>query len=188
MGVDVMKYLETERLILRDFSTDDFDDVHEYSSDYENVKHMMFGPNTPEQTRIYLKKQCVEEMNAEPRMHYNFAIELKDSGKVIGGISIHLNWRRDDAILGSVINRKYNGKGYATEAMRGVLEIAFTQLGLHRVHGVCDVRNAAVIHLLEKVGLRNEGRMVKRGKARPEEEETYFDQFGFAILAEEWNG
>lgn len=48
-------HFETERLILREFSPDDFEAVHEYSSDYDNVKHMMFGPNTPKQTREYLE-------------------------------------------------------------------------------------------------------------------------------------
>lgn len=43
---------ETERLLLREFTSADFDDVHAYSSDYETVRHMMFGPNTPEQTPI----------------------------------------------------------------------------------------------------------------------------------------
>ena len=62
----IMLFIETERLLLRDFEVSDFDDVHEYSSDYENVKHMMFGPNTPEQTRDYLEKQCVEERKATP--------------------------------------------------------------------------------------------------------------------------
>ena len=101
---------ETERLLLREFSADDFEDVHAYSSDYETVKHMMFGPNTPEQTRDYLERQCVEERNAEPRMHYNIAIQRKDTGRVIGGISLHLNWRRDDAILGAVLNRHESGR------------------------------------------------------------------------------
>ena len=61
-----------------------------------------------------------------------------------------------------------------------------TVLKLHRVHAVCDVNNEGIIRVFEKTGLRNEGRMVKRGKNRPEEPETYFDQFGYAILAEEW--
>lgn len=179
-------FLETERLIIREFSPDDFDDVHAYSSDYENVRHMMFGPNTPEQTRAYLEVQCPEEMNAVPRMHYNFALQEKSSGRVIGGISLHLNWRRDDGILGAILNCHDYGKGYATEGLRGVLEIAFTQLGLHRVHGICDVDNASVIHVFEKVGMRYEGKMLQRGKARPEEPHPYFDQYGYAILCSEW--
>lgn len=181
-----MRFAETERLLLRDFEPTDFDDVHEYSSDYENVRHMMFGPNTPEQTRDYLERQCVEEREAQPRMHYNVAIVRKEDGKVLGGISLHLNWRRDDGILGVILNRHYSGCGYVREAMEGALDFFFGVLKLHRVHAVCDVNNEGVIRLFEKLGLRNEGRMVKRGKNRLEEAEPYFDQYGYAILAEEW--
>ena len=181
-----MLFIETNRLAIRDFEPTDFDDVHEYSSDYENVRHMMFGPNTPEQTRAYLEKQCAEERDAQPRMHYNFALERKEDGKVLGGISLHLNWRRDDGILGVILNRHYAGHGYVTEGLTGVLDHVFGELKLHRVHAVCDVDNAGIIHVFEKIGFRNEGRMVKRGKNRPEDPIPYFDQFGYAILAEEW--
>ena len=177
---------ETKRLLLREFSADDFADVHAYSSDYETVRHMMFGPNTPEQTRDYLERQIPSEMNAEPRMHYNFAIQRKDNGRVIGGVSFHMNWRRDDAILGAVLYRLEAGQGFMTEAVRGVCAIAFEQLQLHRLHAVCDVDNAAMLRVLEKVGMRNEGRMIQRGKSRPEEPNPYFDQFGYAMLRDEW--
>lgn len=176
----------TERLLLREFGPSDFDDVHAYSSDYETVKHMMFGPNTPEQTRAYLEEQCVREAAEEPRMHYNLAIMRLDTGKVIGGISFHMNWRRDDAILGMVLNRNEKGCGFMTEALGGVLDLAFGELGLHRMHAVCDVDNEAMQRVFAKVGMRNEGRMVKRGKSRPEAKEPYFDQFGYAVLQEEW--
>ena len=177
---------ETARLLLREFRSEDFDDVHAYSSDYETVKHMMFGPNTPEQTRAYLEKQCVEEREAVPRMHYNLAIVRKDTGHVIGGVSLHMNWRRDDAILGAVLNRHETGHGYMTEALAGLECLAFEEMGLHRMHAVCAVDNTAMLHVLEKAGMRCEGRMVRRGKSRPEEKEAYFDQFGYAILKEEW--
>ena len=177
---------ESERLLLREFRPEDFGDVHAYSSDYETVRHMMFGPNTPEQTRAYLEKQCPEERNAEPRMHYNFAIQRKDNGRVIGGISFHMNWRRDDAILGAVLNRHEAGQGYMTEAMKCVMRIVFEDLKLHRLHAVCDVDNTAIQRIMDKCGFRNEGRMVQRGKARPEAEKPYFDQFGYAILRDEW--
>ena len=181
-----MQMTETERLILRDFEPDDYEDVHAYSSDYENVRHMMFGPNTPQQTHDYLEKQCREECEAVPRMHYNLAIVRKTDRKVIGGISLHLNWRRDDGILGLILNRHESGHGYVTEALRGALSFYFDTLELHRVHAVCDVRNGAMIRVFEKTGFRNEGCMLQRGKSRPEEPEPYFDQYGFAILRGEW--
>jgi len=179
-------FLQTQRLILREFEPTDFDGVHAYSSDYENVHHMMFGPNTPQQTREYLNVQCVRERTAEPRMHYNIALALKATNYVIGGISLHLNWRRDVATLGIILNKRYSGQGYSTEGLDGVLEVAFTQLKLHRVHAVCDTRNAGALRIMKKSGMRNEGTMVQRGKSRPEDPEPYFDQYGLAILAEEW--
>ena len=181
-----MDYAQTQRLILRDFEPSDFRDVHEYSSDYENVRHMMFGPNTPEQTKEYLEKQCAEERSAVPRMHYNIAMVRKEDGKVLGGISLHLNWRREDGVLGIILNRRYSGQGYTTEGLAGALDYYFDVLKLHRVHAVCDVENTGVMRIFEKTGFRNEGRMVRRGKNRPEETEAYFDQFGYAILSEEW--
>ncbi|MBR4458997.1 MAG: GNAT family N-acetyltransferase [Clostridia bacterium] len=177
---------ETERLVLREFTPEDFADVHAYASDEETVHHMAFGPNTEAQTRDYLERKCPEERTEEPRMHYNLAIQRKDTGRVIGGISMHMNWRRDDAILGAVLNRHETGHGFMTEAMRGILNIAFDDLGLHRVHAVCDVENLPMLRVLDKCGLRNEGRMVRRGKSRPGAAQPYFDQFGYAILREEW--
>ena len=179
-------FLETERLRLREFAPEDYEDVHAYSSDYENVHHMMFGPNTPQQTRDYLNIKCVEERLAVPRMHYNIALEVKQTQTVIGGISLHMNWRRDDAILGIITNRHYGGKGYCTEALAGVLDIAFDQLKLHRIHAVCDVENTAIQKVFQKLGFRNEGTMIQRGKSRPEDPQPYFDQYGYALLAEEW--
>lgn len=177
---------ETRRLWLREFAPEDFEDVHAYSSDYETVMHMTFGPNTPEQTREYLEVKCPRERTETPRMHYNLAIQRRDTGHVIGGISFHMNWRRDDAILGAVIHRREAGQGFMTEALRGVLEIAFLELGLHRLHAVCDVDNGGMLRVFEKCGMRNEGRMVQRGKARPEAANPYFDQFGYALLRDEW--
>ena len=177
---------ETQRLLLREFRPEDFADVHAYASDYENVRHMMFGPNTPQQTREYLEKQCPEEMAARPRMHYNMALQRKADGRVIGGISLHLNWRRDDAILGVIVNREYGGQGYVTEGLQGILELGFRRLDLHRIHAVCDVENTGIQRVFERCGLRREGCMLRRGKARPEEGGGYFDQYGYGILAEEW--
>ena len=186
MNSNQVSYCESPRLILRDYRPSDFQAVHAYSSDPENVAHMVYGPNTPEQTRIYLEKTCPEEAAAEPRMHYNFALALKPDDLVIGGISLHMNWRRDDAILGLILNKRFQGKGLTTEGLAAVLDYAFGTIGLHRVHAVCDVNNQGIIRVVEKLGLRREGCMVQRGKSRPGAPTEYFDQYGYAILRSEW--
>lgn len=179
-------YAATARLILRDYAPTDFEAVHEYSSNPENVAHMVYGPNTPEQTRDYLEKICPEQCAQSPRMHYNFALALRENDRVIGGISLHMNWRRDDAILGVILNLRYSGHGFATEGLAGVLEYGFSVLGLHRIHAVCDVDNPGIIHVFEALGMRREGLMLQRGKSRDDAKTPYFDQYGYAILQEEW--
>ena len=181
-----MLYHTTQRLFLRDYSPADFEAVHEYSSDPENVAHMVYGPNTPDDTRRYLEQTCPAQCAEDPRMHYNFALALRENDRVIGGISLHMNWRRDDAILGVILNRRYSGRGYAAEGLGGVLDYGFEALGLHRIHAVCDVDNPGIIAVFRALGLRCEGRMVQRGKSRPGAAAPYFDQYGYAILREEW--
>jgi len=178
-------FYDGKNICLREFREADFADVHEYSSDYENVKHMMFGPNTEEQTRAYIE-ECIGYTKENPRMNYSFAIELLETGKVIGGVALHLNWMRDDGLIGLIINKKYNGHGYATEAIRELLSIAFEDIGLFRVNAVCDVRNTGIAKVLERCGMRKEATYLKRGHARPEEGKKHFDQYGYAILKLEY--
>jgi aminoglycoside 6'-N-acetyltransferase len=61
------------------------------------------------------------------------------------------------AELGFTLAPAYQGKGYATEAVRGMLEHLFTERNLHRVSAECDARNTASARLLERVGFRQEG-------------------------------
>ena len=49
--------LRTERLLLREFTPDDLDDVHAYACDDATVRYMDWGPNTLEQTRVFLGEE-----------------------------------------------------------------------------------------------------------------------------------
>ena len=48
--------LQTQRLILREFQGDDFDAIHAYGSDPEVARYMVWGPNTPQETRVFLDR------------------------------------------------------------------------------------------------------------------------------------
>ncbi|HWD78123.1 MAG TPA: GNAT family protein, partial [Kribbella sp.] len=52
---------------------------------------------------------------------------------------------------------EYQGKGYASEAVRGLLEYVFVDRRLHKVSAECDARNTASARLLERVGFTREG-------------------------------
>ena len=74
----------------------------------------------------------------------------------------------------------YVGELYSSDS------VAFDDLKLHRIHAVCDVSNSAAVRVLEKTGMRREGCMIRRGKGRPGDPEPYFDQYGYAVLRDEW--
>lgn len=83
-----------------------------------------------------------------------YAIELKETGKVIG--NIYYGKRDFEAReVGYIVNKNYQRRGYASEALSAVIDNAFHE-GLHRIFAECDPRNTCSWKLLEKVGLERE--------------------------------
>lgn len=89
----------------------------------------------------------------------------------------------DSANLGYWVDQRMAGKGLAPEAAAMVLEFAFESLGLHRVEVTMSERNAASRRVVEKLGLRLEGRVVGYSHMR----DGWEDCFRYAITAEEWD-
>ena len=81
--------ISTARLLLREYSEGDFCGVHEYAKDPEVTHFMTWGPNTPEDTRNFIR-QAISQQATLPRLSYHFAVTLNDSGQIIGGCGIHI--------------------------------------------------------------------------------------------------
>lgn len=174
--------IETERLRLRELRADDENDIHEYASDPEVVRLMIWGPNTRDLTREFLDRS-LQAQTQWPRPEVGLAIELKSERHLIGSIGLRLKDEANrTADIGYVLNRKYWGRGYMTESARAILEVAFKHLKLHRVWATCDTRNRASYRVMERLGLRREGLFVKNAMEKGEWRDTYL----YAILAEEW--
>ena len=88
----------------------------------------------------------------------------------------------ESAYLGYSVSEGHNGRGYATEAVRQTLEIAFEELGLHRVQAAVMPINPASIRVLEKTGFREEGLALRYLQING----VWEDHKLFAITAEEW--
>ncbi len=121
--------LETDRLILRDWSIDDRYDLYEYA------KSDMVGPNAG-----WKPHKSLEESQSIIEMFINdndvYAVELKESKKVIGSIGIHQR-EPDENIkdkkqleIGFVLNPQYWGNGYVPEAVERVKIFCFKDLDL----------------------------------------------------------
>ncbi len=172
----------TERLILREFVAEDWEQVHAYGSDPEVVRFMSWGPNTEEETQAYVPRQ-LEAQASDPRRELDFAVTLKDDGRLIGGCGLHVTRPKDPAgFIGYCFHRDYWGQGYAAEAARSVVAFGFEALDLHRIYSTCDVQNIASARVMEKVGMRREGHLREdrliRGRWR--------DSLLYAILEHEW--
>jgi [ribosomal protein S5]-alanine N-acetyltransferase len=149
--------IQTPRLLLREFTADDENDVHEYGSDVVVARYVDWGPNTPAQTRNRISYH-LEEQLTWPRDEVSLAVELRTERKVIGTIRLSvIDKQTRTADFGYVINRRYWNQGYASEAACAILRAAFETLSLHRLWATCDTRNVGSWRVLEKAGMRREG-------------------------------
>jgi len=151
--------LSTQRLLLREFVLEDFENVHAYASQPETVRFMDWGPNTPEQTRDFLNRKIASQQ-ALPRAEYELAVVLRETGRIIGGVGLRLS--RPDHFAGDIgytFNPSHWGKGFGTEAAAALLAFGFGSLKLHRIFATCDSENRASARVMEKIGMQYEGRL-----------------------------
>ncbi|MGG6310403.1 GNAT family N-acetyltransferase [Paenibacillus macerans] len=172
--------LETERLMLREFTMEDEQEVHVYASDPFVVRHMVWGPNSEEETREYLARMR-EMQNKEPREGYELAAVLKATGQLIGGCGLYLSGFKQGEI-GYCFNPLFWRQGYATEAARALLALGFQELGLHRIYATCRPDNSGSAKVMQKIGMTYEGHMREHlwhnGK--------WHDSFQYSILSSEY--
>ncbi|WP_379146584.1 GNAT family N-acetyltransferase [Paenibacillus sp. sgz500992] len=100
--------IETQRLMIREFSPGDFAAVHSYASDPRVVEHMMWGPNTEEETRAYLHL-TISQQHQEPRKVFEFAVVLKETNQLIGGCGIYTP-EQGQGEIGYCFNSRYWGQ------------------------------------------------------------------------------
>lgn len=143
--------IKTERLLLRPFRIEDLAAVHEYASDIENTRYMMYLPNeTLDDTQNFLHT-AHEEWKKDRPAFYEFAVTLNN--RLIGAVSVYLNENRSEGELGWIINKRYWGNGYATEAALYVKKFALNSLKVMKLVAHCDVRNTASSNVMKKIGL-----------------------------------
>lgn len=128
-----MKDIETERLILRDASVDDAEDMFEYAKLEEVTKYLSWKPHIS----VKDSEKILDLLSKEAKEKDSYvlkAIVLKENDKMIGTIDARIfGDGLKDAEFGYCLNPKYWNKGYMSEALK-----AFIQ-GLHREHSVENV-------------------------------------------------
>jgi [ribosomal protein S5]-alanine N-acetyltransferase len=111
-----------------------------------------------------------------------FAVITAGDGALIGAVGLAINATHARAELGYWIGAPYWNQGYATEAAREVLRFGFQDLELHRIQATHLARNPASGRVMQKIGMRREGRLrghfIKWG--------SFEDVEIYGILADDW--
>ena len=111
---------------------------------------MVFLPDDNiDETEEFLEK-CEQEWSKNKPCFYEFAVVA--NGRHIGGIAVYLNEARNTAELGWILDKHFQGKGYATEAANAVMGFAHDQLAISHFVAHCDSENRASQNVMSKLG------------------------------------
>jgi len=144
MKIFVPKRIETERLSLRQFTENDWKDVHEYFSDKQATKFTFGRPlSKGESWRAMASMMGHWQL----RGYGPYAIENKNSQKVIGiaGFWYPNDW--PEAEIKWALSREFWGKGFASEAARSVQKAAIECFPETALISFIHADNAASIKL-----------------------------------------
>lgn len=159
----LMTTLKTERLLLRPFASHDAESVELLLNDKQIASNTRSIPYPfPEGEGIVRIQE--QELKWQVGDAYVFAILLRETKQLIGGVGLEIDKENHHAELGFWIGREFWKSGFCTEAALPVLAFGFDDLGLHRIHAHHLTRNPASGRVLEKIGMIREGLL--RGHAR----------------------
>jgi ribosomal-protein-alanine N-acetyltransferase len=158
--------LHTPRLVLRPFATADAPTVQHLAGMPEIADTTLNVPH-PYEDGVAEAWIGTHEPAYSRQESVVFAITRKD-GALIGAINLALKLTHRRGELGYWIGKPYWGKGYATEAVRSVIEYGFSTLDLNRIEARHLRRNPASGRVMQKAGMRHEGHqrqhVVKNGE------------------------
>lgn len=147
--------LQCRRLILRKIESGDTADMYDYSRREDVTRYLLWSPHP---NLLYTKGYIHSLQHCYKQgIFYDWAIVLP-SGRMIGTVGFtKLDFTNNVGEIGYVLNPRYHGQGYATEAAAEVLRFGFERLGLHRIEAHYMAENAASRRVMERIGMRYEG-------------------------------
>ncbi len=162
----MQKIFETQRLYFRRFTYKDTGRLAYLFNDLDVTKYFSSLPFPYKESHA---KEWISHQNENFKkdLVYDFAIVDKSDDRIIGSISMFNIPKHKKTSIGYMIGKDYWGKGYATEALKAVIEYAFSEKGYHKVSAQHIEDNAASGRVMQKAGMIFEGKRV---------DEVYKDQ------------
>ena len=164
--------MKTDRMIIRDFTMNDINDMQAILGDAETMKNCE-PAYTIEKTAAFLQKFCIEKRGAVAAVH-------KDTAKVIGYILFH---ELDDGVyeIGWFFNRAFWGQGLAYESCKAVIDYAFDKMNAHKVFAE-TIDGMRSVHLMKKLGMKAEG--IQRSQTK-DSSGSWADVYLYGLLSED---
>lgn len=175
-------HLTTERIIIRPLELSDLNDFLVYRSNPEVTKYQGFDVMNVDQAAAFIQQNRIKKFG-EAGEWVQYGIEKRNTEDLIGDCAIKLDqFDTRIAEIGITISHLEQKKGYAKEALLGILSFLFNTQKIHRVVEIVDTENAASIQLLKSMGFKLEGHFVEniffKGK--------WGSEFQYALLKSEW--
>lgn len=172
------------RLSLRELTVDDVNAVHAIYGSAEVTEHLSFTPRSRQEVGGIVARS-IASATASPREEYALAVVENDGGEPIGFARLATDPHQQcAATMGFALRADAWGVGYGRETVGLLLDLAFTDLDLHRIWAARSPLNAASEKTLLAVGMTEEGRI--RGHVHVGG--AWRDSIVYGILREEWPG
>jgi RimJ/RimL family protein N-acetyltransferase len=175
--------LRTERLLLRPFHLTDLDALYDIQRRSEVTRYLYWKPRTRDEVSQMLTQRMDMTSITNEGDGILLAVEFRATGEMVGDVA--LQWHSQEhrqGEIGFVLHPSHQGHGYAREAALVMLELGFDGLGLHRIVGRADERNAASVRVLQRLGMRREAHLVENEFVKGE----WTDEVIYALLDREW--
>jgi ribosomal-protein-alanine N-acetyltransferase len=143
--------IETDRLILKNISTDDRDFIFSHFSDEVVTKYLFDEEPLTDMEGADEIIDCY--LQPEPRMQHRWIIIRKSDGMKMGTCGFHCwNQRESKVDVGYDLNESYQGNGYMNEAMKAIISFAADKMNIKEISACVYVDNPRSIHVVEKLG------------------------------------
>ena len=151
------KTIETDRLLLRKLSVNDAEAMfRNWASDPEVTKFLTWPPHESAEITKALLEEWSKEYEKDD--YYQWGIELKSIGEVIGTISVVGKREEIDMVhIGYCIGQAWWHRGIMTEALRALINFFFTEVGCNRIESRHDTNNPHSGEVMKKCGMKREG-------------------------------
>lgn len=169
--------IKTKRLILRKFELADAEGMfNNWANNPEVCYFLKWEPHGELEVTSRVIREWINQYHYKNQ--YNWVIEIQSSKRVVGEIGVvTLSESNSSCEIGYCLGQDCWGQGMMTEALNGVIEYLFKEVGINRIYAIHHTDNAASGKVMHKCGMQLEG-VIRQGKT-----DKYGEHYDFAQYA-----